>query len=149
MITGPLIPFESALERLQHLLAHEGWPTDLLFVRESSVLRQRPPRALLLRPSAAEPLSLGQFAYTEAIQASVPAHLFAIGHRGGTTYAYIRAIHELDQGEDMFISDGIHVSAARPPHTIQFCRSRVRWHIASWAEARRMQKALAMLHGAA
>lgn len=145
----PAIPFETAISHFLAHLASCGWPDPIHLLPESHVLLQRPPHALILRSRSTDPLNAGRLAYAAAQPISVPAAFLGIGHRSGIVYACIRVLTDPAQGQEMFISEGIQLSALASPRSIRFCRSRLRWRVAAWFEARRISHVAARIPRAA
>ncbi len=56
-----------------------------------------------------------------------PVELYGAGYHRGTTYAHVRVIEELGQGEEMFLVEGVKICIIDPPPRVLVVRTSLLW----------------------
>jgi len=122
--------FDEAVTRLRELLRTSGWPTELIWVPPSHVI-SFPGHVLILRQSPVRYSELAARSAFESASELCPAvRVGAIGNAGGTTYAAVWPIHEIGDGEQMFIDRGLKVNAPVGNPRISIIRFAPAWWLA-------------------
>lgn len=102
--------FANAVVSLRHLLASIQWPTEIAWILPQHVLHV-PRRATIIFRSGEEGEKHARRIFHERYGIAPAISFYACGHDASWTYAFVEPIEELGQGEDMFVSDGLKVSA--------------------------------------
>ena len=97
---------------MKHLLASIQWPLEIEWVKPEHVLHFPLRRTIVFRPpSAGEGERQARKVFCDRYSIAPAVLLYACGHDNTRTYAFVEAIEELAQGEDMFVSDGLKVAS--------------------------------------
>ena len=124
--------FPQAVERLRNLLRAMGWPEEVTWVPPSHVIRY-PHHVYVFRPeSSIASRNAAHIAFDSAADTCVAVRVGAIGRSGATTFAAVWPIHELGDGEEMFIEDGVKVNAPAEDLRVTIVRSRIKWRLTRW-----------------
>ncbi len=133
--------FSEAIQRFTSLLAHEGWPGNIAWVTHEHVLSFPGNKTALFRPSAPGISASAERQFEEARERGLPVELYAVGFFNSVTYACVRPIHELAQGEAMFLEHNVKVSVASSPPRLFLVRARFWWSLlrlrhSAWLKSR-------------
>jgi hypothetical protein len=120
--------FATAVARLTHLLATIHWPVEIEWIEPGHVLHF-PMRATVVFRSQSTRAgeSHARRVFHERYGVAPAISFYACGHDGTRTYAFVEAIEELGQGEDMFVSDGLKVSSQADESETYVTSSFFRW----------------------
>jgi hypothetical protein len=104
--------FATAVARLAHLLVSIQWPVEVAWIEPEHVLHFPTRAAIIFRPRSGDEGERRARRVFRDRYGAAPAILFyACGHDGTRTYAFVEALEELAQGEEMFVSDGLKISS--------------------------------------
>ncbi|HEX5718887.1 MAG TPA: hypothetical protein VF179_22180 [Thermoanaerobaculia bacterium] len=103
--------FDDGVARLVDLLAKLEWPTEIVWVRPDQVL-YRPLRAtIVFRPMPdAEAQAIARDVFHQNYGVAPAISFYAPAHDGTRTFAYVEAIQELADGEQMFVNEGLKIA---------------------------------------
>lgn len=119
--------FAEAVDALRTLLRSLGRSEDLLWVPPSHVIAY-PFRVYVFTPgSRTESGQSAQSAFDSAAAVAVAVRVGAIASLPAKTFAAVWPIHELGDGEDMFIARGVKINAPHENPPVTIVSSRVRW----------------------
>jgi hypothetical protein len=121
--------FETGVARLTNLLEDISWPAAVVWVRHDQVLYRPFVGTAVFRPVPdAEAERQARSVFNERYGKAPGVLFYAVGHDAGRTYALVEAVEEPAQGEaEMFISDGLEISARSDGDRTRVIRSRVLW----------------------
>jgi hypothetical protein len=119
--------FEAAKRRLEELLVHAGWPREIAWVDEAHITALRERVFVLIRGGQFEPEQVARARYRSATANCAAVRIGAVGIVRGMTLAAVWPIHELGQGEEMFIEDGVKVDVPASAPVVTLTNSRLRW----------------------
>ena len=134
-------PFSEALERFTVLLEREHWPGTIAWVANEYVLSFPGNRTALFRPGDPGVFTSAEREFETARERALPVELYGVGFLNGVSYAFVRPISELAQGEAMFLEHNVKVSVAASPPTLFLVRARFWWSLLTyrhrlWLEGR-------------
>ena len=132
--------FTEALARLGSLLQHEGWPTELSWVSPEHIVSFPGNRAALYRPSPPGYGSEPARSFEAARGRGLPVELYGVGYAAGVSFAVVRPIEELAQGEHMFLTEGVKVGVAANAPSVQVVRSSVLWSFLQFRHRRWLRR---------
>lgn len=135
-----MLAFPEALARFNSLLAHEGWPATISWVAPEHVLAFPGNKTALFLPGQPGDSQSAARAFEAARDQVIPVELYGVGSCSGVSYAYVRAIHELGQGEAMFVEHGIKVLAAASPPVLVIVRSPFWWSVVRYRHRRWLRR---------
>jgi len=119
--------FNEALQRYTNFLGKIGWPQQIAWVESADVIVFPQVAVFVFRPKRPVDLSVIRVRF-EKEYGTAPAIAFhSVAFAKEQTYAFVEAIEELGQGEQMFVTEGLKLSAASEPPPLVVVRSRLRW----------------------
>jgi len=119
--------FDDAFRRFSGFLAEVDWPQQIIWIEACEVIEFPRFTIFVFRPSQSIDLADVRAVF-EASYAVVPAvHFHGVAHANGHTFAFIRPIQELAQGEQMFVVDGLKLSVSSAPPRMVVVKSRLHW----------------------
>ena len=120
--------FDEARSRFSDLLRERGWPEVVLWVNVDDVRRLPGNRVALFRPTNSPDETLARTTFESGTARGLVIRLEGLGQtKGRATYATVELSDEPDQGEQMFLNEGVKVSVAEPPLTVVSVTSRFFW----------------------
>src|SRR4051794_8332970 len=97
--------FDAALRRLESLLRHERWPERLIWVDLSQVIVVPMKVTFIYLTRRSGDFERARLTFDSARDRGLPIEIYGAGFRDGTTFATVRTIDELGQGEAMFLEE--------------------------------------------
>jgi hypothetical protein len=129
--------FEDAAARLKHLLKSLQWPVQIVWVRPDRVIHFPTRATIVFRPEPDdEAESNARALFCERYGRASAILFYAPAHDETRTYAFVEAIEELGQGEQMFVSDGLKIAAQADATLTYITHSSFRW----WLHRRSYRK---------
>lgn len=120
--------FAEATTHLARLLTRMGWPDQIVWVSPERVVHIPFRATVVFRPEPDHLAAEHASRLFREKHGQVPAILlYAVGHAGGRTFASIRVLEELAQGEDLFITDGLKIAAQGDESPTFVVRFRIAW----------------------
>jgi len=120
--------FDEARSRFSDLLREKGWPEVVLWVNVDDVRRLPGNRVALFRPRTSPDETLARTTFESGTARGLVIRLEGLGQTmGRATYATVELSDELDQGEQMFLKEGVKVSVAEPPLSVVCVTSKFFW----------------------
>jgi hypothetical protein len=120
--------FDDAVARLVHLLGTLEWPTRIVWVQPKQVLYFPLRSTIVFRPepdTAAEACARHIFEHEYGSAAVIS--FYSPGHANGRSFAYVEAIDDLADGEEMFVADGLKVATQGSVTPTDVTKSRFWW----------------------
>ena len=140
-----LSTFIEAADALRKLLRGLGRSANLLWVPPAHVIAF-PFRVYVFTPgSRIESEKSAQSAFESAAAIAVAVRVGAIVSLPTRTFATVWPIHELDDGEDMFIARGVKIDAPHENPPVTIVSSRARWWLIQRLYRRWLKRRDAML----
>ena len=104
--------FATAVARLKDLLVSIRWPLEIEWLESEHVLHFPLRATIVFRPqSRGEGERQARRVFRDRYGIAPAVMFYACGHDNTRTYAFVEAIEELGQGEEMFVSDGLKVAS--------------------------------------
>ena len=134
--------FDEARSRFSDLLRETGWPGVVLWVNVDDVLRLPGNRVALFRPTNSPDDTLPRTTFESGSARGLVIRLEGLGQTmGRATYATVELSDEPDQGEQMFLREGVKISVADPPLSVVTVTSRFFWWLVRRSHARWQKRA--------
>jgi hypothetical protein len=121
------MPFNEALQRYTSFLAKIGWPQQIVWVKSADVIVFPQVAVFVFRPQRPVDLSLIRARFEKEYGAAPAIAFHSVAFAEEQTYAFVEAIDQLGQGEHMFVTDRLKLSAASEPPPLVVVRSQLRW----------------------
>jgi hypothetical protein len=115
------------MARFQFLLRHEGWPEAVSWTTADQVVVFPMRTTCIYRPGRPDEHGAARARFDSARDRGVAIEIHGVGHLEAATYAVVRPIEVLGQGEAMFLEDNVKVVIAATPTRVVVTSSRVRW----------------------
>jgi hypothetical protein len=116
-----------SLERFASLRRQQGWPETVRWVDLGRVLAFLPTTTFIYRPRQPGDIVGLRATFDAASVRGVPVEVAGLGCADGVTFAIVRPIEELAQGEDMFLEDNVKISLPAVPPSLVVVTSPLRW----------------------
>jgi hypothetical protein len=140
--------FTQAVEKLRELLRQLLRADELVWVSPSRVIRF-PFHVYIFRPSMSDNSEkTAKRLFDWATDDCVAIRVGAIGSTDTTTFAAVWPIHELADGEAMFIHDSVKIDVPHENPKITVVNSRVRWWVVERLHDRWRRRRDAIMHTA-
>ena len=124
--------FDVALSRLEELLRHEQWPERLVWVDLTQVIVFPLTATFIYLPRRSADFERARRTFDSARDRGLAIEIYGIGFRDDTTYAAVRPIEELAQGEPMFLEDNVKVGIQERPTPVTTVTAALHWWLVGW-----------------